>query len=138
MVRNSSGTRQPLATKVDRELLRNCITGEQYPRHVAGNGPGKKGDPAEKLVEREIWSHTREINGAIVVGVHLIDHVLQLRLAGILAEGAHDSSQFFGGNLTIAILVLLFLGDCNVSLTLSFLIRNCGGRWVLRREKRLP
>lgn len=35
---------------------------------------------------------TREINGAVVVGVHLVDHVLKLRLAGVLAERAHDGA----------------------------------------------
>lgn len=42
---------------------------------------------------------TREVNGAIVVSVDLVDHVLQLRLAGVLAQRAHDGAQFFGGDL---------------------------------------
>jgi hypothetical protein len=43
---------------------------------------------------------TREIDCAIVIGVHLVDHVLKFRLAGVLAEGAHDSAQFLGGDLS--------------------------------------
>ena len=42
---------------------------------------------------------TWEVNGAVVVGVDLVDHVLQLRLAGILAERAHDGAELFGGDL---------------------------------------
>ena len=44
--------------------------------------------------------HTREVNGAVVVGIDLVDHVLKLRLAGILAERAHHGAKFFGGDLT--------------------------------------
>lgn len=40
-----------------------------------------------------------EVNGAVVVGIHLVDHVLELRLAGILAERAHDGAQLLGGDL---------------------------------------
>ena len=46
-----------------------------------------------------MW-HTREVNGAVVVGIDLVDHVLELRLAGILAERAHDGAKFLGGDLT--------------------------------------
>jgi len=35
---------------------------------------------------------TWEVNGAVVVGIDLVDHVLELRLAGILAERAHDGT----------------------------------------------
>jgi hypothetical protein len=49
---------------------------------------------------------TREVDGAVVVRVHLVDHVLQLRLAGVLAERAHDGPELFGGDLPIAVLVL--------------------------------
>lgn len=44
-------------------------------------------------------NHTREINGAVVVGVNLVDHVLQLGLGGVLAQRAHDSAQLLGGDL---------------------------------------
>jgi hypothetical protein len=43
---------------------------------------------------------TREVNGAVVVGVDLVNHVLELRLAGVLAERAHDGAEFLGGDLT--------------------------------------
>ena len=43
---------------------------------------------------------TREVNGAVVVGINLVDHVLKLRLAGVLAERAHHGAKFFGGDLT--------------------------------------
>ena len=38
--------------------------------------------------ERRTW----EVNGAVVVGIDLVDHVLELRLAGILAERAHNGT----------------------------------------------
>ena len=44
--------------------------------------------------------HTREVNGAVVVGIDLVDHVLKLRLGGVLAQGPHDSPQLLGGDLT--------------------------------------
>jgi hypothetical protein len=43
---------------------------------------------------------TGKVNRAIVVGVNLVDHVLELGLAGVLAEGAHDGAQLLGGDLT--------------------------------------
>ena len=44
--------------------------------------------------------HTWEINGAIVISVNLVDHILQLRLRGVLAEGSHNSSEFLGSDLS--------------------------------------
>ena len=48
--------------------------------------------------------------------VHLIDHVLELSLGGVLAKRAHDRAQLLGGDSAIAVLVeerecLLVLGD---------------------------
>jgi hypothetical protein len=43
---------------------------------------------------------TWEVNGAIVVGVHLVDHVLQLRFGWVLTQRAHDGTEFFGCDLT--------------------------------------
>src|ERR1051325_404324 len=43
---------------------------------------------------------TREVDGAVVVGVNLVDHVLQLRLGRVLAQGSHDRPQFLGGDLS--------------------------------------
>jgi hypothetical protein len=45
---------------------------------------------------------TREVDSSVVVSIHLVDHVLELRLAGVLAERAHDSAQLLGGDLTCA------------------------------------
>ena len=45
-------------------------------------------------------SRTWEINRAIVVGVNFVDHVLQLRFGGILAERSHDSAQLLGSDLS--------------------------------------
>ena len=42
---------------------------------------------------------TREVDGAVVVGIDLVDHILKLRLAGVLAERAHDCAEFLSGNL---------------------------------------
>lgn len=42
---------------------------------------------------------TWEINGAVVVGIDLVDHVLEFGLAGILAERPHDGTQLLGGDL---------------------------------------
>lgn len=57
--------------------------------------------------------YTREVDGAIVVGVHLVDHILQLRLAGVLAERAHDGAQFLGGDLACSA-ALLVMRRCEV------------------------
>jgi hypothetical protein len=43
-----------------------------------------------------------EVDGAVVVGVDLVDHVLQLAFARVLAEGAHHGAQFFGRDLACA------------------------------------
>jgi len=57
-----------------------------------------------------------EIDGTVVIGIDLVDHILQLRLGGVLAEGAHDGAKLLGGDFSIAILVkegegLLVLGN---------------------------
>ena len=57
--------------------------------------------------------HTGEVDGAIVVGVHLVDHILQLRLAWVLAERAHNGAQFFGGDLACSA-ALLVICRCEV------------------------
>ena len=41
----------------------------------------------------------------LTVGVHLVDHVLQLGLCGVLTQRAHDGAQLFGGDGSIAVLV---------------------------------
>lgn len=49
---------------------------------------------------------TREVDSSVVVSVHLVDHVLELRLARVLAERAHDGAQLLGGDLTCAVLLI--------------------------------
>ena len=45
-------------------------------------------------------TRTREVNCAIVIGIDLVDHVLELRLAGILAQRAHNGAELLRGNLS--------------------------------------
>ena len=35
----------------------------------------------------------REVNGSVPVGINLVDHVLQLRLGGVLAQGPHHLGE---------------------------------------------
>ena len=44
--------------------------------------------------------HTWEVNGAIVVCVDLVDHILQLRLRGILTQRSHDCAQLLRSDLS--------------------------------------
>jgi hypothetical protein len=44
--------------------------------------------------------HTFQVNGAVGVGVDLVNHVLELTLAGVLTERAEKSAQLLGGDLT--------------------------------------
>ena len=50
---------------------------------------------------QELW----EVNGSVAISVHLVDHVLELSLSGVLAEGTHHSTQFLGSDGAITILV---------------------------------
>lgn len=43
---------------------------------------------------------TGKINGAIVISVDFINHVLQLRFGRVLAKRAHDGAEFFSGDLS--------------------------------------
>jgi hypothetical protein len=43
---------------------------------------------------------TREIDHAVVVGVDLVDHVLELRLGGVLSQTPHHGPQLLGGDLS--------------------------------------
>lgn len=51
------------------------------------------------LLLSEYESHTRKVDRAIIVSINLVNHVLQLRLRGVLAERAHNSAQLLGGDL---------------------------------------
>jgi hypothetical protein len=55
---------------------------------------------------------TWEVDGAVVVGVNLVDHVLQLRLRWVLAQGSHDSSKLLGGDLSCAQAVSIDAAQC--------------------------
>ena len=60
--------------------------------------------------------HLGEVDGAGAVDIDLVDHVLELGLGRVLAEGAHDGAKLLGGDGAIAILVkegegLLELGN---------------------------
>eukprot|EP00092_Neocalanus_flemingeri_P021680 GFUD01023518.1.p1 GENE.GFUD01023518.1~~GFUD01023518.1.p1 ORF type:complete len:103 (+),score=7.18 GFUD01023518.1:99-407(+) len=73
----------------------------------------------------------RKVNGSVPVCVHLVDHVLQFSLSGVLPEGPHDGPQLFGGDSAVTVLVeqregLLefgnlffcqFFGHCMVEMT---------------------
>lgn len=41
----------------------------------------------------------------LTVSVHLVDHVLQFGLCGVLAQRPHDGAELFGGDGAVAILV---------------------------------
>jgi hypothetical protein len=58
---------------------------------------------------------TGEINGAIVISVNLVDHILQLGLGRVLAQGAHNGAQFLGGNLSCRKTISLILHNISSS-----------------------
>ena len=41
----------------------------------------------------------------LTISVHLVDHVLQLRLCRVLPQGPHDGAQLLGGDGAVAIFV---------------------------------
>merc|ERR1719272_1178843 len=79
----------------------------------------------------ELW----EIDGSGAISINLVDHVLELSLSWVLAEGTHDGSKLLGGNGTITILVeqgecLLELGDLLFGKLVSHVV-SCESSWVL-------
>ena len=54
---------------------------------------------------------TREVDSAVVVGVDLVDHVLQFGLGRVLTQGAHDSAELLGGDLTCETPMLVRAGN---------------------------
>ena len=44
-------------------------------------------------------SVTWEVDCAVVVRVNLVDHILKLRFAWVLAQGPHDGAQLLGRDL---------------------------------------
>eukprot|EP00968_Pinguiococcus_pyrenoidosus_P014577 scaffold1313_cov250-Pinguiococcus_pyrenoidosus.AAC.13 len=47
----------------------------------------------------------REVDGAVAIRVHLVDHVHELRLGRVLPERAHDRAELFGGDGAISVFV---------------------------------
>jgi hypothetical protein len=45
----------------------------------------------------------REIDRAVTIGVDLVDHVTQLGFGRVLAKGAHDGTEFAGGDRAISV-----------------------------------
>ena len=46
-----------------------------------------------------------EVDGAVAVGIDLVDHILQFGLSGVLAQGSHDCSQFLRkASLTLVVM----------------------------------
>lgn len=56
--------------------------------------------PPPSFLKGRASGRTREVNGAIVVGVDLVNHILQLRLGRVLAKGPHDRAELLGGDLS--------------------------------------
>lgn len=67
-----------------------------------------------------------EVDGAVSVGVNLVDHVLQLGLRGVLPERAHDGAQLLGGDGPISVLVEK--GECLLEFGDMFLVQLVGLR----------
>lgn len=42
---------------------------------------------------------------SLTISVHLVDHVLQLRLRRVLAQRPHDRAELFGGDCAVTVLV---------------------------------
>lgn len=82
-------------------------------------------------------ARTREVDGAIVVSVDLVDHILQLRLGRVLAQWSHDCAELLGGDLSYTAFVLVL--SCSVYLetsqTSSAQYRGWYAAWVLARER---
>lgn len=64
-------------------------------------GPWRRGNSSEVTSEQRGWAGSQELT----VSVHLIDHVLQFGLSGVLPQRPHHSPQLLGSNGAIPILV---------------------------------
>jgi len=49
---------------------------------------------------------TLEVNGAGLIGVDFVDHVLQFGVGGMLAKGAHDGAELDSRDVAITVFVL--------------------------------
>jgi hypothetical protein len=73
-----------------------------------------------------------EINGSVAIGIHLVDHVSELCLGGVLTKRSHHSAKLFGRDGSISVFVeqgesFLELSD----LFFSQLISHCLFGWFL-------
>jgi hypothetical protein len=41
-----------------------------------------------------------EVDGSIAVSIDFVNHVLELRLGGVLTQGPHDCPEFLSGDAT--------------------------------------
>ena len=58
------------------------------------------------LLSHIMGSNTQCTKAArLTVSIHLVDHVLQLSLRGVLTQRPHHRAQFFGGDGAVAVLV---------------------------------
>jgi hypothetical protein len=64
-----------------------------------------KSDPTAYHLARHHRKKFGKVDGAVAVGIDLVDHVLELGLGRVLAEGAHDSAKLLGGDGSITVLV---------------------------------
>ena len=46
-----------------------------------------------------------EVDGPVPIGVHLVDHVLQLGLGGVLTQRPHHGAQLLSGDGAVPVLV---------------------------------
>lgn len=80
-------------------FLAIMVRNSSYHALVSGNKAAARrpprAPPAEQTPER-----TREVDGAIVVGIDLVDHILQLRLGRVLTQRSHDRSELLCGDLS--------------------------------------
>merc|ERR1711953_405472 len=77
----------------------------------------------------------REVNGAVAVGVHLIDHILEFGLSRVLSERSHDSSQPLCGDGAISVLVeqgkgFLELSDLLLCQLIGHVCSSLTGCWL--------
>ncbi len=89
MVRNSTSASQHAYPSLETSPMRGR-------RPVAHRSPlcCRQGIPRRIPLQR-----TAKVDGAVVVGIDLVDHVLELRLGRVLAERAHDGAELLGGDL---------------------------------------
>ena len=58
----------------------------------------------------------RELNGAVAIGVHLLDHVPEQSFGGVLTQGSHELSENFSADGAVFEEVKCFLELSNLLL----------------------